>query len=103
MSDITPRSSELSQRVDEVLHYVWDPLGVSETPEARDEYHSYVPQVVSLLVRHATADQLVELLAEIHGRRMDVCSLDRARERARGVVPLLEKWRDVLEESERAT
>lgn len=34
--------------VDEVLHYKWDPIGVAETPEARNEYSGYVPKVVDL-------------------------------------------------------
>ena len=32
---------ELQQRIDEVLFYVWDPIGVSDTPAARAEYSSY--------------------------------------------------------------
>ncbi len=46
---LSDRENELYQRVDEVLHYLWDPIGVSDVPGARDEYHSYVPQVFSLL------------------------------------------------------
>jgi hypothetical protein len=32
--------------VDEVLHYMWDPIGVAGTPEARYEYAGYVARVV---------------------------------------------------------
>ena len=38
---------ELYKRIDEVLHYLWDPIGVSDVPEARDEYFSYLPQILS--------------------------------------------------------
>ncbi len=40
---------ELKRRVDEVLYYVWDPIGVSDEPFARGEYHSYVPRVSQLV------------------------------------------------------
>ncbi len=40
---------ELYRRTDEVLHYLWDPIGVAGIPEARDEYHSYLPVVFSLV------------------------------------------------------
>lgn len=36
---------ELCLRINEVLYYVWDPIGVADTPRARDEYDSYVLQV----------------------------------------------------------
>ena len=36
---------ELYKRVDEVLHYLWDPIGVAEEPWARDEYYSYLPKM----------------------------------------------------------
>jgi hypothetical protein len=39
---------ELLTRVNEVLHYIWDPIGVRGEPNARDEYDSYVPEVYSL-------------------------------------------------------
>ena len=42
---LSPEHQELYGRVGEVLHYLWDPIGVSGVPQARDEYDSYVPQV----------------------------------------------------------
>ena len=40
---------ELQRRVDEVLYYVWDPIGVSDEPYARTEYESYVLKVLQLV------------------------------------------------------
>ncbi|CAD6563044.1 hypothetical protein ACFQ3P_41525 [Paraburkholderia sabiae] len=40
---------ELHRRVDEVLFYVWDPIGVANSPAARDEYYGYLPIVFSML------------------------------------------------------
>jgi len=38
-SDLNHQEKELYRRTDEILHYLWDPIGVSDTPQARDEYH----------------------------------------------------------------
>jgi len=40
---------ELRRRVDEVLFYTWDPIGVSDEPCARGEYRSYVPKILQLV------------------------------------------------------
>ncbi len=43
---------ELRKRVDEVLFYVWDPIGVSQEPFARAEYEEYVPRILELLEKN---------------------------------------------------
>jgi hypothetical protein len=35
---LTINQSELFRRIDEILFYVWDPIGVNDSPYARDEY-----------------------------------------------------------------
>ena len=45
------RHDELFWRVDEVLFYKWDPIGVAPEPCARHEYLSYVPKVLHLVER----------------------------------------------------
>ena len=42
-------NNELSKRVDEVLFYVWDPIGVQPEPCARGECWSYVEDVCKLV------------------------------------------------------
>jgi hypothetical protein len=69
-SKLAPLDEELYRRTDEVLHYVWDPIGVSTAPEARDEYHSYLPQVFGLVKANATADAIAEHLTGIATKRM---------------------------------
>lgn len=56
---------ELEGRVNEVLFYVWDPIGVSHEPCARGEYDSYVPQVLKLLVQDERQESISAHLAEI--------------------------------------
>jgi hypothetical protein len=64
------REKDLYQRVDEVLHYLWDPIGVAAIPMARDEYQSYVPQVVTLLNENANVEQITDYLNEVVTQRM---------------------------------
>ena len=59
---------------DEVLHYVWDPIGVCGEPGARDEYSSYVPQVVHLLEQGADVDAIERVLQGIASERMSLDS-----------------------------
>jgi hypothetical protein len=65
---------ELHTRINEVLHYIWDPIGVRGEPNARDEYDAYVPQVYSLLQAGATAEQIAVRLDEIATERMGLNS-----------------------------
>jgi hypothetical protein len=65
---------ELCQRVNEVLHYIWDPIGVRGEPNARDEYDSYVPQIYSLLQRDAAAEEIATHLDRIATENMGLNS-----------------------------
>ncbi|MEZ8827041.1 hypothetical protein AB6E04_22085 [Vibrio amylolyticus] len=55
----------LYRRVDEILFYLWDPIGVCDIPMARDEYQSYLPQVFNLLLNdskdHEVSDYLIKI------------------------------------------
>ena len=57
--------NELWRRVDEVLFYVWDPIGVSDEPCARAEYESYVPIVLQLVEENNDIVPISEYLANI--------------------------------------
>jgi len=63
-------NNELSKRVDEVLFYVWDPIGVQPEPRARSEYESYVPKVRSLVEENDNIGPISAYLAEIVRNRM---------------------------------
>ena len=56
---------ELSRRVDEVLFYVWDPIGVADEPCARGEYESYVPKVHQLVEQNDDIKPISSHLADI--------------------------------------
>jgi hypothetical protein len=55
----------LYRRVDEVLHYIWDPIGVSTTPEARNEYESYLPKVFAMLKTSENGEEIKTYLRHI--------------------------------------
>jgi len=56
------KDKELIIRVDEILHYLWDPIGISNEPSARDEYTSYVPQIFSMLKSNMGVKDIAEKL-----------------------------------------
>ena len=74
--------------VDEILCCLWDPIGVSSdgAPEARDEYTSYVPEIVKLLEDGADAQQVADGLDIIEVEQM---GLNGDKGRNLGVAQLL--------------
>jgi len=59
---LTEQEKKLYRQVDEVLHYMWDPIGVRGIAQARDEYYSYLPQVFSRLVNNGTTEDIASYL-----------------------------------------
>lgn len=49
-------------RVDEILWRDWDPIGVSDTEAARDEYHSYLPKVFRMAIENASQREIAKYL-----------------------------------------
>ena len=62
---LPPKEMELYRRTDEILHYLWDPCGIADASKARDEYHSYLPQVFKLVLNKATEKEIADYLLEI--------------------------------------
>jgi len=85
---------ELTHRVDEVLHYVWDPIGISDQPLARNEYSAYGPRVLSLLMANADATQLGSHLDQIAVQNMGLSS---NLEQSIQVAKILIAWRETLQ------
>jgi len=57
-------------RVNEIMHYIWDPIGVSDEPAARDEYDSYSMQVFSLLIKNSSVIEITEFLTQTSADQM---------------------------------
>lgn len=52
-------SREVRSKIRAILMAKWDPIGVSEVPEAADEYDSYIGGVYELLAEGAPEEKLV--------------------------------------------
>ena len=91
--NLSPQEKELLRRIDEVLHYIWDPIGVAGIFQARDEYESYVPQVFKLLKGTVDGKDVAEYLRWIAVERM---GLGAKSKRDEEVVVILLGWRDHL-------
>lgn len=89
---LSPLEMALYRAVDEVLHYVWDPIGISRAPEARDEYHAYLPDVYGLVRCGANAAEIANYLSGV----VDYMGLDPARTRDQEVALLLLHWKKVI-------
>jgi hypothetical protein len=62
---MSEKDDELLTRIDEVLHYLWDPIGVNDLPAARDEYGSYARVVFGMLKRGASDGEISKYLLDI--------------------------------------
>ena len=56
----------LYRRVDEILFYLWDPIGVCDIPMARDEYQSYLPKVFKLLINDSKDHEVSAYLLKLN-------------------------------------
>ena len=83
---LNPQELALYRAVDEVLHYVWDPIGIAGIPRARDEYQGYVPQVFSLLRSRVAEAEIAAHLAEVASNRMGLSNTQQQSSKAASVL-----------------
>ncbi|QAY78152.1 hypothetical protein [Sphingosinicella sp. BN140058] len=69
MSERTERRAKL-RRVEVVLHWAWDPIGVRGIPEAADEYDSYALTVLAMLERGTPDREVADYLTSVERDRM---------------------------------
>ena len=69
---LPPSDAELYRRVSDVLLHEWDPLGVSEDPDAADEYHGYLPEVYRRVQAGASPDALADALLRVERQSMSL-------------------------------
>lgn len=60
-----PLETEIYKRIDEILWEEWDPIGVNEYREARDEYSSYLHGVAELKSSNAGSEIIAHHLLSI--------------------------------------
>uniref|UniRef100_UPI00404730DC hypothetical protein n=1 Tax=Shewanella baltica TaxID=62322 RepID=UPI00404730DC len=61
---------ELYKRIDEILFYKWDPIGISDSDWGRDEYHAYLPKVFRMALEQSSPESIAEYLSKITTERM---------------------------------
>jgi len=67
---LPPQEMKLYRQTDEILHYKWDPIGVSGIAQARDEYHAYLPQVFKRVLNDSKKEEIAEYLIEVESNSM---------------------------------
>jgi hypothetical protein len=97
---LSPSQKELYRRVDEVLHYIWDPIGVSGIPQARDEYHSYLPLVFKRALEAKGNEDIVSYLLMVESESMGLSITEKARGRAVEAADVIIDYRDWIAEKE---
>lgn len=89
----TSADSELLRRIDEVVHYIWDPIGVSGSPHARDEYQSYLTEIAG----HVQADELDAIVEYMKWVATDRMGLSFDKTRATRAAETMLEWKRVIE------
>ena len=79
----------ISQSLDEILHYVWDPIGIAGQSGMRNEYHTYATHAYALLKNNATSDEIRRYLTMIEREQMENSITEQKIEHIDFVVRLL--------------
>lgn len=94
MKRLNPQDLELYNFVDEVLFYIWDPIGVSEFPDGRSEYRSYLPSVFALLKESKSKKEIADHLFKIEVERMGLGTAPDAKAQTLKVAKILIDYKD---------
>lgn len=84
---LNDKENQLYTFIDELLWQEWDPIGINDCIEVRDEYSSYAGQVFSSAIRGATAEEIAQKLLSIEQELMGLLgNIEKNSELARKVV-----------------
>jgi hypothetical protein len=65
MTKMTSNQKEIYNLLDELLWKEWDPIGVNDIEDVRDEYQSYTPAIFSFKINGADKVKIGEYLYKI--------------------------------------
>jgi hypothetical protein len=71
---LPPDQMELYKRIDEILFYKWDPIGISDSDWARDEYQSYLPRVFAHAMDSKSPEPIAKFLGVVTTENMGLSS-----------------------------
>ena len=58
------------KEIDKILWQKWDPIGINDCDEARDEYYSYLPGIFKLKAEQADQETLAQYLFKLETENM---------------------------------
>jgi len=67
---LPPEQLELYKRIDEILFYKWDPIGISDGDWARNEYQSYLPRVFADALQNNSPEPIAKYLGVVSTESM---------------------------------
>jgi hypothetical protein len=70
------RAREIRDAIAKVLLEEWDPIGVSDVPEASDEYDSYIAEMYRLVASRERPEAIAARLVEIEANLMGLPPMD---------------------------
>jgi hypothetical protein len=73
MSKFADRARNMQESIKKILLEHWDPIGINNIPEAKDEYDSYVPTVYKLLITTRNKTELFDYLWWVETEYIGVC------------------------------
>ena len=79
------KRAKIRKIIDIILWKDWDPIGVNDIA-SRDEYQSYVPQILNLVCNNSSVDTIAERLLEIETHTMGLLgNMERCKEIAKKI------------------
>lgn len=69
---LSPEEKNLYKRIDEILFYRWDPIGISDSDWPRNEYKTYVPQVFRIALENDDPEPITEYLCKVETDYLDM-------------------------------
>ena len=93
---LNQKDQALLKAVDEVLHYIWDPIGIADTPQSRDEYQGYTGHVFTMLHSGASESELSNHLQTISETRT---GMGKSQDKSNQAAAALIAWRDFVNEN----
>jgi hypothetical protein len=84
---VTQEQRALYKTLDEILWTEWDPIGVNEIEEARDEYYDYLPEIFKLKLNNADRETIAEYLFKVETEHMGLfASIENCRKVADKII-----------------
>ncbi len=87
------KPDELERRVDEVLFYKWDPIGINHYVTARAEYRSYVNRIL----QEVKAGDINRIVAQLKDIQVNGMGLGGEEGNAKEIAELLLTHKEAIE------